>query len=85
MAAGLSTSPTTSTSVAAGPLPMRTTSPMATWLLFARLTSASASPAAEGKRPPSRACHCRRGSRETSETSTDCASCTPSRLTGSMA
>ena len=48
---GCPTSPTTSTSVAAGPLPMRTTSPRATSLLFARLTSARASPAAEGKRP----------------------------------
>jgi hypothetical protein len=46
--AGLSTSPTTSTSAAFEPLPMLTTSPTSTPLLLARLRSASASPGPVG-------------------------------------
>ena len=85
IAAGLSTRPTTSTSVAASPVPMLSTSPMATSVLFAALTSATASSGAVGNRPSSRSCHCRSGSRETSEMSAEAATCTPSRLTVSIA
>ena len=85
MAGGLSTRPTTSTSVADPPVPIVSTSPTPTPVLLAALASATASPAPVGKRPATTVCHCRTGSREASATSADWASWTPSLLIASIA